>query len=126
MLDLAPRQLDVSQWAEAVARALAADLEEDPAKHVAWVELVLEGTRRPWLRGEVDRWNRSHLRLAELGLRATGSPDPVTDARVGVAAITGLLLGQIVNPRPRFEEGIFRPALERLFESLVRRDEAAV
>ena len=35
-----------------------------------------------------------------------------------VAAITGLLLGQLVNPQPRFEERIFRPALERLFDSL--------
>jgi DNA-binding transcriptional regulator YbjK len=118
VLDLAPRELDVSQWATAVAHALASDLEEDPAKHVAFLELVLEGTRRPWLREDVARWDRAHLRLAELGLRATGSPDPVTDARVVVAAITGLILGQLVNPRPGFEDDIFRPALERLFHSL--------
>jgi DNA-binding transcriptional regulator YbjK len=118
VLELAPRELDVADWARAVARALAADLEDDPAKHVAFVELVLEGTRRPWLRDEVARWDRAHLRLAELGLRATGSPDPVTDAQLVVAAITGLLLGQLVNPHPRFEERIFRPALERLFDSL--------
>jgi hypothetical protein len=108
----------VSEWARAVARALAADLEDDPAGHVAFVELVLEGTRRPWLRDEVARWDRAHLRLAELGLRATGSPNPATDAKVVVAAITGLLLGQLVNPHPRFEERIFRPALERLFDRL--------
>jgi DNA-binding transcriptional regulator YbjK len=118
VLDLAPRELDVSEWARAVARALAADLEDDPAGHVAFVELVLEGTRRPWLRDEVARWDRAHLRLAELGLRATGSPNPATDAKVVVAAITGLLLGQLVNPHPRFEERIFRPALERLFDRL--------
>jgi TetR/AcrR family transcriptional regulator, regulator of biofilm formation and stress response len=118
VLELAPRELDVAEWARAVARALAADLEDDPAKHVAFVELVLEGTRRPWLRDEVARWDRAHLRLAELGLRATGSRDPVTDAKVVVAAITGLLLGQLVTPHPRFEERIFRPARERLFHSL--------
>jgi DNA-binding transcriptional regulator YbjK len=124
VLDLAPRELDVAEWARAVARALAADLENDPAKHVAFVELVLEGTRRPWLRGEVARWNCAHLRLAELGLRATGSPNPVTDAQLVVAAITGLLLGQLVDPQPRFEERIFRPALERLFESLTAEEPA--
>jgi TetR/AcrR family transcriptional regulator, regulator of biofilm formation and stress response len=122
VLDLAPRELDVAEWARAVARALAADLDEDPAKYVAFVELVLEGTRRPWLRDEVARWDAAHLRLAELGLRATGSPEPATDATVVVAAITGLLLGQLVDPHPRFEERIFRPALERLFESLTAKE----
>ena len=53
VLDLAPRELDVAEWARAVAAALAADLEEDPVRHVAFTELVLEGTRRPWLREEV-------------------------------------------------------------------------
>jgi TetR/AcrR family transcriptional regulator, regulator of biofilm formation and stress response len=122
VIDLAPRELDVAEWARAVARALAADLDEDPAKYVAFVELVLEGTRRPWLRDEVARWDAAHLRLAELGLKATGSPEPATDATVVVAAITGLLLGQLVDPHPRFEERIFRPALERLFESLTAKE----
>ena len=121
VLDLAPRELDVSQWAQAVAAALAADLEDDPTRHVAFIELVLEGTRRPWLRGEVDRWEAAYLRLAELGLRATGSPEPAIDARVVVASITGLMLGQLVNPRPRFEDEVFRPALERLFTLLTER-----
>src|SRR5215218_3138826 len=63
VLDLAPRQLDVAEWAR-----------------VAFTELVLEGTRRPWLAEEVARWHAAHLRLAELGLRATGAPDPRADA----------------------------------------------
>jgi len=37
------------------------------------------------------------------------------------AAITGLLLGQLANPHPRFEERVFRPAPERLFERLISR-----
>ena len=119
VLDLAPRELDVLEWARAVAGVLAADLEDDPVRHVAFTELVLEGTRRPWLREEVVRWHAAHLRLAELGLRATGAPDPHGDAPLVVATITGFLLGQLVTPHPNFEEAVFRPALERLFERLV-------
>lgn len=108
-----------AMWlAAAVAAVLAADLEADPTMHVALVELVLEATRRPWLREEVARWNAAHLRLAELGLRAVGAPDPAGDARIVVATISGLLLGQLADPAPDFEERIFRPALERLFASL--------
>jgi TetR/AcrR family transcriptional regulator, regulator of biofilm formation and stress response len=119
VLELAGKELDVSRWAGAVAAELAAELEEDPTRQVAFTELVLEGTRRPWLREEVARWEEAFLRLAELGLRATGSPEPVTDARLVVATVTGLTIGQLTNPQPDFEHEVFRPALERLFTRLV-------
>ena len=66
VLDLATRELDVLEWARAVSAVLAEDLESDPARHVAFTELVLEGTRRPWLGAEVARWHRAQLALAEL------------------------------------------------------------
>jgi DNA-binding transcriptional regulator YbjK len=125
VLDLAPRELDVREWARAVAAALAENLEADPVRHVAFIELVLEGTRRPWLRDEVARWHAAHLRLAELGLRASGAPDPHGDAPLVVAAITGFVVGQLVTPHPDFEDAVFRPALERLFARLVAGDKAA-
>jgi DNA-binding transcriptional regulator YbjK len=118
VLDLAPRELDVLEWARAVSAVLADDLQSDPVRHVAFTELVLEGTRRPWLGAEVARWHEVHLRLAELGLRAAGAPDPRGDAPLVVAAITGFMLGQLVNPAEDFEERVFRPALERLFSRL--------
>jgi TetR/AcrR family transcriptional regulator, regulator of biofilm formation and stress response len=126
MLDLAPRELDVREWARAVAAALAEDLEADPVRHVAFIELVLEGTRRPWLRDEVARWHAAHLRLAELVLRASGASDPHGDAPLVVAAITGFVVGQLVTPHPDFEDAVFRPALEGLFARLVAGDKAAV
>jgi TetR/AcrR family transcriptional regulator, regulator of biofilm formation and stress response len=119
VLDLAPREFDVSEWAGTVAAVMAADLAEDPIRHVAFTELALEGTRRSWLAEEVARWHAAHLRLAELGLRAAGSPDPRADAPLLVAAITGFMLGQLVTPSEDFEERVFRPALERLFTKLV-------
>jgi Tetracyclin repressor-like, C-terminal domain len=118
VLDLAPRELDVLEWARAVSAVLAEDLESDPARHVAFTELVLEGTRRPWLGAEVARWHEAQLALAELGLRAAGAPDPKGDAPLVVAAIMGFMLGQLVNPAHDFEERVFRPALERLFTRL--------
>ena len=115
---MATRELDVLEWARAVAAVLAEDLESDPARHVAFTELVLEGTRRPWLGAEVARWHGAQLALAELGLRAAGAPDPKGDAPLVVAAIMGFMLGQLVNPAEDFEERVFRPALERLFARL--------
>jgi Tetracyclin repressor-like, C-terminal domain len=82
---------------------------------VAFYEFVLEAARRPPLRAEVARWESAHLRLAEVGLRAAGSNDPERDALVVVAAITGLMLGQLTTPDARFERDVVQPALERLF-----------
>src|ERR687896_1587598 len=118
VIDLAPRELDVLEWARAISAVLAEDLQSDPARHVAFTELVLEGTRRPWLGAEVARWHQAQLALAELGLRAAGATDPHGDAPLVVAAITGFMLGQLVNPVDDFEERVFRPALERLFTRL--------
>ena len=118
VFELAPRELDVLEWARAVSAVLAEDLQSDPARHVAFTELVLEGTRRPWLGAEVARWHKAQLALAELGLRAAGATDPHGDAPLVVAAITGFMLGQLVNPAEDFEEQVLRPALERLFTRL--------
>jgi TetR/AcrR family transcriptional regulator, regulator of biofilm formation and stress response len=118
VFELAPRELDVLEWARAVSAVLAEDLQSDPARHVAFTELVLEGTRRPWLGAEVARWHKAQLALAELGLRAAGATDPHGDAPLVVAAITGFMLGQLVNPAEDFEDQVLRPALERLFTRL--------
>jgi TetR/AcrR family transcriptional regulator, regulator of biofilm formation and stress response len=125
VLELAAREPDAAEWAATVAAALAADLESDPARHVAFTELLLEGTRRPWLQAEVARWEEALLQLAALGLRATGSPEPEADGRLVMAATSGLMLAQLANPRPRFEDEVFRPALERLFGVLTERAAAA-
>ena len=121
VLALATRELDVLEWAHAVSAVLAEDLESDPVRHVAFTELVLEGTRRPWLGAEVARWHRAQLALAEVGLRAAGAPNPKGDSPLVVAAIMGFMLGQLVNPAEDFEERVFRPALERLFARLTER-----
>jgi DNA-binding transcriptional regulator YbjK len=118
VLELAPQQLTPAEWARELSSDLMADLEAEPAKHVALYELALKAARDEALRRDVARWQESHLRLAELGLRAAGSSDPVTDARIVVATLGGLILGQLVSSDPDFERDVLQPTLERLFESL--------
>ena len=118
VLDLAPRQLTAADWARELAAALAGDVDSDPAQHVAFYELVLEAARRPPLREEVARWQEANLRLAEMGVRAVGSADPETDAKLVVTTLIGLVLGQLVNPSEDFEQTMLRPTLERLLVRL--------
>jgi DNA-binding transcriptional regulator YbjK len=125
VVDLAPRELSIAEWAEAVAAELAGDVGRDRARHMALAELALEAGRRPRLREEVERWHATHLRLAELGLRAAGSDDPVADAPIIVAALSGFVLAQLSLPASDFERTVLRPALERLFSRLVSEPVAA-
>jgi DNA-binding transcriptional regulator YbjK len=119
VLELAPRSLSVADWATAVAAQISHDVEADPAKHVALFELGLEATRREPLRLEMRRWQDAHLRLAEMGCRAIGSDEPELDARVVVAALTGLMLEQLAaDPETDFGADVMRPALERLLQRL--------
>jgi DNA-binding transcriptional regulator YbjK len=119
VLELAPRELSVGEWAQAVAATLAQEVETERERHVALYELGMEAARRPTLRPEADRLHQTHLRLAELGARAAGSDDPSADAPIIVAALFGLVFGQLAVPRANFERDILQPALERLFERLV-------
>ena len=116
--DLEARSLGPAEWAAAVAARVSCDLEEEPARHVALFELGLEATRTPLLRDDVRQWQEAHLRLGELGCRAVGSSNPDLDARIVVAALTGLMLEQLASGREDFGEAVMRPALERLFGRL--------
>ena len=98
VLELAPLSLSAAEWAAAVAAQIASDIREEPARHVALFELGLEATAHRGLRGELGRWQEAHLRLAEMGCRAVGSAEPELDARIVVAALTGLMLEQLASP----------------------------
>ncbi len=124
VLDLAPLSLSATDWAAAVAAQIAADIRDEPDKHVALFELGLEATRTELLRGELARWQEAHIRLAEMGCRAVGSEEPELDARIVVAALTGLILEQLASGRGDFEEQVLRPALERLFARLAAGERA--
>lgn len=124
VLALAPQSLTVEDWAAAVSAQIASDVEEDPAKHIALFELGLEAARSEPLREELRRWQDAHLRLAEMGCRAVGSAAPELDARIVVAALTGLMLEQLASGQEDFEHAVLRPALGRLFARLAARDPA--
>lgn len=128
VLELAPQSLSAAEWAAAVAAQIAADIRDEPAKHVALFELGLEATRTEVLRVELERWQKAHLRLAEMGCRAVGSDEPALDAQIVVATLIGLMLQQLAGAREDFEEEVLRPALERLFARLAtgQRSAAAV
>ena len=101
VLDLAPLVARRADWA---ARGGGRDRLRHPRRarrHVALFELGLEATRTEALRASSQRWQEAHIRLAEMGCRAVGSDEPELDARIVVAALTGLMLEQLASGRAR-------------------------
>lgn len=104
---------------EAGARMLAdtvlGDLNDPHLGVVAEYELVLEVGRNPALEGHYRRWQERLEMMIQLYARVLGSPDPVLDARIALAAIRGLEIEALARPS--------RPAdrvdLERIFRRLL-------
>jgi DNA-binding transcriptional regulator YbjK len=117
-LDLQTRLFDTEEWIDAMAAALARDLSRARTRRLAQYELLLASARNPRIRELARAWRQAHLQVASVGMRAAGSSQPEVHGPLLVAAITGLLLKQLADPRPRFESEILRPQLRELVRGL--------
>lgn len=86
-----------------------------PARGRARAQYALfqEAARRPELEPVVRDWTAAWWELLEQVFTALGAPDPQLDARMFLALLDGLLLGQLAAPDDDFEAAVLRPALQR-------------
>jgi AcrR family transcriptional regulator len=120
-LDLQTRAFETDEWIHGMAQALGTDLQRNRVRHMAQYELLLACARDAKLRELSRAWREAHLRVAEVGLRAAGSPEPEAHAQLLAAAITGLLLKQLAYPVRRFTDEVLEPQLRELVDGLVAR-----
>ena len=118
-LDLQTRIFDTDDWIDAMAGAIAEDLRRNRVGQLAQFELLLAAARDPALRDLSRAWRLAHLRVAEVGLRAAGSPSPELHARLLVAAATGLMLKQLAYPERSFGPADMAQPLRELVRALV-------
>ena len=104
-----------------LAALAARELHGERAGLIASYALWLEAARRPGLRATSTAWTEACAALATSMMVAAGSPAPVLDAQLLVAALDGLMLEQLAGDDPAFEERVLRPALERLIGALLAR-----
>jgi AcrR family transcriptional regulator len=117
-LELQASAFEPGAWVDGLAATLAGRIEADRSGQIALYELLLASARSPSVRAVMEQWNAAFLRLAGLGFRARGSPDPELHARILVATLTGALLKQLAYPAPRFERGVLHPLLRELVTKL--------
>ncbi len=115
----APDHTSVELVAAGWAHTLAETLRTEPSRVVAELEMHLEACRRPQLRAVHTAWEAKAMEYFTAALKAVGSRKPVADAAIVLAVLTGLEIGEAVNPTPHAERELLAPLLRRLLHALV-------
>jgi len=114
-----PDKLSAEVAAAGWAHALAELLRNEPAAVVGEFEMHLEASRRPELRAIHLAWETKAMDYLTAGMKAIGSKKPAVDAALVLAVLTGLEIGEIVNPTANAERELLAPLLRRLLHALV-------
>jgi TetR/AcrR family transcriptional regulator, regulator of biofilm formation and stress response len=105
-------ELDCESLIDRLTAFAEAQFEDREAPLIAQYELMLEASRREYLRPLAERWAEAYMAgLVEL-VRASPLPDPGRAADLLSALIEGALLDQLALPRDDFVDGSLRPLLE--------------
>jgi DNA-binding transcriptional regulator YbjK len=103
------------RYVDELIEFLAPQVTDDRWRTVAQYALLCEAARRPELQAVAREWNEAWRAAVEELFRALRLPDPEFGARMLLAMLDGLLLGQLAAPEPNFVSAILKPALRRAF-----------
>ena len=99
---------------------LLPQLEDQRWRTVAQYTLLTEAARRPELVPVAREWTEAWAQALSGSSNPSASDDPEVEARMFLAMLDGLLLGQLATPDDDFEERLLRPALRRWFAAAGR------
>jgi DNA-binding transcriptional regulator YbjK len=114
-----PAVMTVEEWAARLARVLAAETRgRRRIMLLAQFEMDLYAARHQRLRAAVRELNARYAALIEPVLVRLGARETTSNAKLFVAAVTGLLLEQASCPVPDFADGVLAPAIVTLLRSM--------
>lgn len=114
-----PAVMTVEEWAARLARVLAAETRgRRRIMLLAQFEMDLYAARHQRLRAAVRELNARYAALIEPVLVRLGARETTRNAKLFVAAVTGLLLEQASCPVPDFADGVLAPAIVTLLRSM--------
>jgi TetR/AcrR family transcriptional regulator, regulator of biofilm formation and stress response len=94
---------------------LLPQLGEDRWRTVAQYALLQEAVRQPELEPVCREWTAAWEEALREVFTSLGAPSPALEARMFLAMLDGLLLGQLAAPDPNVEHTVLRPALRAWF-----------
>jgi TetR/AcrR family transcriptional regulator, regulator of biofilm formation and stress response len=114
-----PAVMTVEEWAARLARVLAAETRgRRRIMLLAQFEMDLYAARHQRLRAAVRELNARYAALIEPVLVRLGARETTSNAKLFVAAVTGLLLEQASCPVPDFADRVLAPAIVTLLRSM--------
>jgi DNA-binding transcriptional regulator YbjK len=112
--------LKTDDLAARLTELVTGELTEHHDALMASYALWLESARRPALRSVERSWTEEYAAVMADVLRAAGAEDPEGAARLLIATLDGLMLGELANDRPA-DPAELRPLIERLLRGLLAR-----
>ncbi len=79
----------------------------------------MESDRRPQLRAIDAKWEAKAMVYFTKWMKAIGSRKPAVDAAIVLVVLTGLEIGEIVNPTANAERELLAPLMRRLLHAVV-------
>jgi DNA-binding transcriptional regulator YbjK len=114
------RRLSNRRLVDVFIELLLPQLGSDRSRTVAQYAFMQEAGRRPELEDVCREWSEAwEDELVEL-FESLGAPSPRLEARMFLAMLDGLLLGQLAAPDDDVENDVLRPVLRAWFERLPR------
>ncbi len=97
---------------------LLSQLEERRWRTVAQYALIQEATREPELERVSRQWTEAWVAMMTEVFIALGARSPELEARMFLAILDGLLVGQLAAPSDDVEDTVIRPTLESWFSRI--------
>lgn len=112
------RDLSSRELVDAFTDILLPQLDESRSRTIAQYALLQEAAREPELESVCRDWTEAWEQALQPVFASLGGADSLLEARMFLAMLDGLLLGQLAAPAPDVETTVIRPALETWFERI--------
>ena len=114
------RRLSQRRLVDVFTELLLPQLGRERWRTVAQYAFMQEAARRPELEEVCREWSEAWEEELAALFASLGTPSPQLEARMFLAMLDGLLLGQLAAPAEDVEHAVLRPALKTWFERLPR------
>ncbi len=116
------KRLSRKRLVDEFAAHLVAQLGEMRWRTVAQYALMQEAAREPELESVCREWTAAWERALAEVFTSLGVSSPALEARMFLAMLDGLLMGELATPSEDVENTVIRPALEAWFERVPTAD----
>jgi TetR/AcrR family transcriptional regulator, regulator of biofilm formation and stress response len=114
--DILGKRLSRNRLIDEFTDHLLSQLGEQRWRTVAQYAFLQEAARQPELEAVCREWSHAWEQALSGMFSSLGAPDPMLEARMFLAMLDGLLLGQLATPVDDVENEVIRPALKAWFE----------